>query len=84
MPRPLAALSLISLTALFAQTPLTFEVASVKPSGPRPAGPMLAGGAITGGPGTADPGQLTFSRVAMKRILVTAFEVQNDQILGPA
>ena len=44
---------------------------------------MPAGGDITGGPGTADPTLLTYSWVGMRRILVTAFGVGNDQISGP-
>lgn len=87
-----AAIALLYLTgSLLAQPPdarLTFEAASVRPSGPRsysaeeaaaeaPAGQL-------GGPGTADPGKIFYSRVTLQRLIMNAYGVQRDQIVGPA
>ena len=58
-----------------------FEVASVK----------LGGATLTpgmpfkrGGPGTSDPGRITYTRMTLVSILQIAWDVQQDQILGPA
>jgi len=58
----------------------TFEVASVKPSGPAPQG---RGGGLQGGPGTADPGRITHSRVTLQVLIREAYGVDFDQIQGP-
>jgi uncharacterized protein (TIGR03435 family) len=81
------ALILASGTA-FGQTQnasITFEVASVRPSGPRPPNdrPRPVGGTWSGGPGTADPGRIVYSRVPMQRILLNAYGLPVDQISGP-
>ncbi|MGD0498300.1 MAG: TIGR03435 family protein [Bryobacteraceae bacterium] len=57
-----------------------FEVASVKP-----AGPFVPGAAdnMRGGPGTGDPGRVTFPRVPLTLLLMRAYDVWADQILGP-
>jgi uncharacterized protein (TIGR03435 family) len=60
---------------------VTFEVASVKPSGPL--GPGAFAGS-RGGPGTADPGRIQYSRVPLKRLLMDAYGVQDHQIIGPS
>jgi uncharacterized protein (TIGR03435 family) len=48
-----------------------------------PAGGIYFGPA-RGGPGTPDPGQITWSYASMKAMLLTAFDVKNYQITGPA
>ena len=62
-----------------ADTRLTFEVASVRPSGPAEPG---RGGAARFG--TSDPGQITFRGTPLIEILRTAYGVDFDQISGPA
>lgn len=37
-----------------------------------------------GGPGTADPGKLFYSRVSLQRLIMNAYGVQADQIVGSA
>ena len=71
---------------LSGQTPkLEFEVASVKPSGPDVAGGRFGSSPRrVGGPGTSDPERLAYSRYLMRGLLVDAFGVEADQILGPA
>ena len=57
---------------------LSFEVASVKPSG------LLGGTALRGGPRTADPGQITIKGVDLRTILMRAYELTDEvQISGP-
>jgi uncharacterized protein (TIGR03435 family) len=65
-----------------ANAQLTFEVASVKPSGPTRSG-QPPQGTISGGPGTSDPVRITYSRVPMKVILATAFDLQDYRLKGP-
>ena len=60
----------------------TFEVASVKPSGPPPQGPRIEG-RLLGGPGTSDPVRITDSRVTLQRLIREAYGVAFDQIQGP-
>lgn len=60
----------------------TFEVASVKPSGPPPPGPVVQG-ILRGGPGTADPERIIDSRVTLQRLIREAYGVDFDQIQGP-
>jgi len=75
-------------TGALAQTVETFEVASVRASGPRSAdspdeaAPDAPTGQM-GGPGTSDPGRIFYSRVALQRLLMNAYGVQADQISGP-
>jgi uncharacterized protein (TIGR03435 family) len=66
-----------------AQENLTFEVASVRPS-PAP-GPneRVFFGPARGGPGTRDPGQITWTRAALRNIVMTAYDVQTFQIAAP-
>ncbi len=76
------------LTGALAQTLETFEVASVRPSGPRSAdspdeaAPDAPTGQM-GGPGTSDPTRIFYSRVALQRLVMNAYGVQADQISGP-
>jgi uncharacterized protein (TIGR03435 family) len=72
--------SLFCLGALLAHSQ-TFEVASVKPSAPYKGGPIHI--EMSGGPGTDDPGRLTFSNYTMKGLLVSAFDMDPDRIMGP-
>jgi uncharacterized protein (TIGR03435 family) len=64
---------------------LEFEVASVRPTGPRPAnsGPSPAGGFMNGGPGTSDPVQISYLGVPLSRLLTTAFGITPDQLTAP-
>jgi uncharacterized protein (TIGR03435 family) len=59
---------------------LTFEVASVKPAAPQPNGRT----GTRGGPGTSDPGRIAYTNVTLKLVLNLAYDVQSDQISGPA
>ena len=63
---------------------LTFEVASVKPSPPITANQRVYFGPPRGGPGTSDPGQITWSYATLKGLLLTAYDVKNYQVTGPA
>jgi len=63
---------------------LTFEVASVKPSPPVPPTGGVYFGPARGGPGTPDPGQISWSYPTLKTLLMTAYDVKNYQINGPA
>jgi uncharacterized protein (TIGR03435 family) len=65
------------------QTPAKeeFEVATVKRSAP-PAGPILVG--MGGGPGTPDPGRITYSYLSLKTLLMTGYDLKDEQISGPA
>jgi uncharacterized protein (TIGR03435 family) len=60
----------------------TFEVASVKPSGPPPQGPRIEG-RLLGGPGTSDPVRITDSRVTLQQLVREAYGVAFDQVQGP-
>ncbi|MGZ4824437.1 MAG: TIGR03435 family protein [Terriglobales bacterium] len=86
---PATAIAILACS-IFAQSPpqagLTFDVASVRMSGPIPPNspPIPAVGIMSGGPGTSDPQRITYSRVLMRRILINAFGVRPDQIEGPS
>ena len=56
----------------------TFEVASVRPSDPK-AGPAH----IQGGPGTSDPGHATYTNLPLSSLLIRAYGISSDQIIGP-
>ena len=64
----------------------TFDAASVKPAvPPTPDGHgmiMMAG--PSGGPGSKDPGRIRYPYMAMKNILMNAYDVKNFQIVGPS
>lgn len=80
---PFASGLVLVFAAAFGQNSPTFEVASVKPS-PQP-GPneRVFFGPPRGGPGSRDPGQITWSRAALRNILMTAYDVQTFQLEGP-
>jgi uncharacterized protein (TIGR03435 family) len=60
------------------QEQLSFEVASVKPSGPK----SIRGS--DGGPGSRDPGRYSFGRATLHDLLYEAYDLVDDQqILGP-
>jgi uncharacterized protein (TIGR03435 family) len=56
------------------QTPATFEVASVKRSGPESVR------RVRGGPGTSDPGRYSFSFATLLDLIATAYDVEYFQI----
>jgi uncharacterized protein (TIGR03435 family) len=78
-------LLLLAFSPVFGQSPalVTFEVASVRPSGPCPCGRVTIGGKWSGGPGTADPERIEYSRVPLQTIISNAFDLPLDQIEGP-
>jgi uncharacterized protein (TIGR03435 family) len=83
LPLAAAGTLMICLGQAEAQTPLTFEVASVRVADQKPPrSPMPAAGDITGGPGTADPTRISYTWVLVRRLLMTAFGVPLDQISG--
>lgn len=53
-----------------------FEVASVKPSPPSPDGRISSQMKM-------DPGRITLTNVTLKRIIVSAYDMKEHQILGP-
>lgn len=61
-----------------------FEVASVKPSPRVKPGERVFYGPARGGPGTPDPGQITWTYARFVDLLMTAWDVRNYQISGPA
>jgi uncharacterized protein (TIGR03435 family) len=71
------------------QTAPKFEVASVKPAGPKHDGPSV----YRGGPGTADPERITFERIGLLSMILYAYSppgnynglrsLDFDQVSGP-
>jgi uncharacterized protein (TIGR03435 family) len=61
---------------------LQFEVASVRPSGPRQPGQPLMMSIAQGGPGTSDPEHLIYERSSFQRVLMDAYGVERDQLKG--
>jgi uncharacterized protein (TIGR03435 family) len=79
-----AGLTALTAWAAIAQTgeaSPTFEAASVKPSAPMTGNRLMV--RMQGGPGTPDPGQITYTNVAMKNLLMLAYNVKGYQISGP-
>jgi uncharacterized protein (TIGR03435 family) len=58
-----------------------FEVAAVKLVDPNSGAP--GSNVMRGGPGTDDPERITFISVTMKRLLMAAYRVDENQISGP-
>jgi uncharacterized protein (TIGR03435 family) len=73
------------LRAQTAESPLKFDVASVKPtSGVLPDGRVVVGMLPpTGGPGTSDPGQIRYPAGSLKILLLKAFDVPDADLQGP-
>jgi len=69
-------LGLACLAALPAQT---FDVTSIKPPVPG-----AGRGDMRGGPGTDDPGRISWPRINLSSLLMQAYDVEADQISGPA
>jgi uncharacterized protein (TIGR03435 family) len=68
----------------FGQAPAVqpkFEVAAVRSVDPDSGAP--GGNVMRGGPGTDDPERITFASVTMKRLLMVAYRVDENQISGP-
>src|SRR5579863_4018667 len=73
------AIGCLSIAVSSGQQP-SFDVASVKSV-------ILASHPVfgnSGGPGTADPGRIHFCCVAMFSLLMRAYDVEIDQIIGPS
>ena len=67
-------------SAVFSQNsnaPITFEVASVKPSGPS----SIRGS--DGGPGSSDPERYIFNRASLQDLIAVAYDVKYFQISSP-
>lgn len=81
---PVIVITLASATG-FGQSPapLTFEVASVKPTPPPDPSKGIFFGPPKGGPGTDDPGQITWSGASLMAALTTAYDVKPYQVTGP-
>jgi uncharacterized protein (TIGR03435 family) len=62
---------------------LEFEVASVRASAPQSGAERPVNGDSSGGPGTSDPTRLTFRRVPLGIILMTAFDVPANRLKAP-
>jgi uncharacterized protein (TIGR03435 family) len=79
----LAAVMVVRLCQAQTPTPLSFEVASVRPASSKPPyTPIGAGGDVKGGPGTGDPTRITYTWVLVRRLLMNAFALPLDQISG--
>jgi len=59
----------------------TFEVASVKPSAPMVGNRLMV--RMQGGPGSPDPGQITYTNVALKNVIMAAYNIKGYQVSGP-
>jgi uncharacterized protein (TIGR03435 family) len=70
----IAALALVS--ASFAQQPLLFEVASIKPSDPQPMGQIMIGM-------KSDAGMVRYTNISLKDCIRTAYRVKDFQVQGP-
>ncbi len=78
-----SSLMVFASCAAFAQTtPLSFEVASLKPT----ASPDTADRVIrqmSGGPGSSDPGRFTYTNVTLKLLIEMAYNLKEFQVEGP-
>lgn len=68
----------LAIAAAVGAEGLEFEVASVRLASPP------AFGIRRGGPGTSDPTRVSYSRVLMRTILITAFDLQPDELVAPS
>src|SRR5436190_9966614 len=62
-------------------SPLTFEVASIKPA--TPAGPLGMRADRKGGPGTTDPGMYTCGNCPISWVLSEAYDLMPFEYAGP-
>src|SRR5262245_30370759 len=69
---------LFATAAIAAAQTAAFEVASVKPA-KSDSGRFT----MTGGPGTSDTGRIVYSNIMLKRVLLSAYDLNNHQIAGP-
>jgi len=63
-----------------ADAPLTFEVASIKPSPPPDGRGMRVG--CPGGPGSSDPGRITCTNINLANLVSMAYGLARYQLLG--
>jgi uncharacterized protein (TIGR03435 family) len=67
----------LAVSAAFAQSPPSFEVASIKPAAPQEQGRVMV---RMGG----DPGRIDYANVALKAVLARAYGVKQYQVSGPS
>lgn len=87
--RTLLTVFVLFVCSLFGQNadrPLSFEVASLKPtSGILPDGRIVMGMlAPIGGPGTNDPGRIRFPVISLKQLILKAYDVDDTSLRGPS
>ncbi len=58
---------------------ISFEVASIKPSGPRQI-PTIVG--KVGGPGTTDPGRVRYLRLTLRNLINRAYAIPDERLAG--
>jgi uncharacterized protein (TIGR03435 family) len=79
-----AVMTLALLVSARGATPLdSFEVASVKPSGPPTEG-LTLDGKLIGGPGTVDSTLIRATKISLLRLLMFSHDLPADQIAGPS
>lgn len=61
--------------------PLSFEVASVKPSAAFAGGPLRV--SIQGGPGSNDPGTIVTENMTLRNLIIRSYKVNSYQLVGP-
>ena len=72
--------SAVAIAQIPAASKIEFEAATVRPAAPRD----FSGGPM-GGPGTPDPGRITCAGMALKGLLMVAYDVRFDQVdAGPS
>lgn len=74
---------LIPIAAVCSQTEVTkleFDASSIKPAGPFSPGQKIG---PSGGPGSSDPGRVTMARTSLSGLIIDAYNVWPDQIVGP-
>ncbi len=75
---------LLSCGALYADDPLAFEVASVKPSvKPQPGSRGWTSMKMDGGPGTPDPTRIDYQNVNMSSLITRAFDLNYWELSAP-
>ena len=74
----LIALLACAIPAFAQSTKLEFDAATVKP-----AAPLTGRGTPRGGPGPVDPERVNYTYVSMKNLLMAAYSLPINQIIGP-